>query len=542
MRSFILALFVAAVFLTLLMSESVAPPAIDQGSVVNAASRIPSTLPAGSLARGSRIVIRGLRMGPQARVRIAQQQGQAIEAPVVQADDERLEALIPAAAVTSAATLTVIRGNQQSRPYPINIVESSLGLFSANGRGWGPAGRPNTSSAGNPAFAPGATVTLWATGLGNAREVRITAGGISAPARAVERGTDGVDRIEFRLPPEVPSGCYVPVQAEAAGIPTNVVTVAVARAGESCAVADPWFTKQSHPGGRTGWIVLMRSKVRLELMAGKRVDFTVDSAIGSFHQEPAQAEQHLTPFELIPPVGSCTTYSARLDLDAMVLPALVRQNVAGRDLNLGPRVEAEAHSRNSLDAGASFTVTGRNGVQKVERAVRPPHVYTAVLGGNPPFTRIEPKPLFLAPGRFQIALPGGADLPSTSATVDVSRSIEWMNEKQAALIARSRGITLTWRATNEHAYVPIAAVNVDRTNSVAGVCVCLAEAGSGHFTIPAQSLRNIPATPAAGSDLEMGFMAIGEAPGSAPERLDWKSIDSGFALFVSMAGRTVRFE
>ncbi len=299
-------------------------------------------------------------------------------------------------------------------------------------------------------------------------DVRVTAGGVPAIGVTGVHGQDGLDRIEFRLGPETPAGCSVPVQAEAAGIPTNVVTIAVAREGEKCSDAEPWFTK-SHPGGRSAWVVLMRSKVRLELMPGKRVDFAIDSAMGSFHREPIPGEQPTTAFELIPPVGTCTTYSARLDMEALILPSLVRQSVSGRDLNLGQRVEAEAHSRQSLDAGASFTVTGPKGTQRVERSVRPPHVYTAVLGGNPPFTRVEPKPLFLAPGTYEVALAGGADLATAQTAIDVQRSIDWSNEKETTALVRSRGLTVRWRAADKDSFVPIAAINVDRTDSVAGV-------------------------------------------------------------------------
>jgi len=64
----------------------------------------------------------------------------------------------------------------------------------------------------------------------------------------------------------------------------------------------------------------------------------------------------------------------------------------------------------------------------------------------------------------------------------------------------------------------------------------------GTITIPPQFLRNLRQTQQTGSDLELGFVALGEAPANAPEPIRWKSIDSGYGLFVSMVGRTVRFE
>ena len=450
-----------------LQGDAIAPPAIDQGSVVNAASRMPASLPAGSLARGSRFVIRGLRMGPSAHVRIAQGPS-SVDVPIRTADEEAIEAVLPEDAPLGDAALTVVRDGKASRPYPIRIVASSLGLYTVNGRGWVRRGRDAAVSTSDAPLHPGSTVALWGTGLGNVSRATFASPRVGSPLPASPASTeDGLDRIEFRLGPETPAGCSVPVQAEASGIPTNVVTIAVAREGEKCSAAEPWFTK-SHPGGRSAWVVLMRSKVRLELMPGKRVDFAIDSAMGSFHREPLRGEQPTTAFELIPPVGTCTTYSARLDMEALILPSLVRQSVSGRDLNLGPRVEAEAHSRQSLDAGASFTVTGPKGTQN-RTLVRPPHVYTAVLGGNPPFTRVEPKPLFLVPGTYEVALAGGTRFGSGPDAIDVQRSINWSNEKETTALVRSRGLTVRWRAADKDSFVPIAAINVDRTDSVAGL-------------------------------------------------------------------------
>src|SRR6185437_3736432 len=41
-----------------------APPAIQPGGIVNAASRLPATLPGAGIARGARFMIPGVRLGP----------------------------------------------------------------------------------------------------------------------------------------------------------------------------------------------------------------------------------------------------------------------------------------------------------------------------------------------------------------------------------------------------------------------------------------------------------------------------------------------
>jgi hypothetical protein len=223
-----------------------------------------------------------------------------------------------------------------------------------------------------------------------------------------------------------------------------------------------------------------------------------------------------------------------------MLPSLVRQTVSGRDLNLGPKVAAETKMITDLNAGPSFVVSGPRGEQIVDRSVHAPHVYTAVLGGNPPFTRIEPKPLFLSPGAYVAHIAGGPDVMAFDRQIAVEPTIDWTNEREVATLDRKRGLTVRWKVHNKDSLVPIMAVNVDRMSSLAGICVCLAKGSAGSFTIPARMLANLPATADSGSDLSLGFVAIGSAAAKEPEPIHTQSIDSGYAAFVSMTGRSVQ--
>ncbi len=519
-----------AIAIFLFQVDNIAPPAIDQGSVVNAASLIPGSLASGSLARGSRFRLHGLRFGPGAAVSI-EQNGHSTAAQVLSADTETLEALLSPATPTGESNLIVSFEGRRSRPYPLRIVDSSFGIFSANRQGWGPAIPPTP-------IHPGQSVVLTGTGAGvQPHNVLVTVGGVSAIKFSVDPGTTGLDRLTFTIPMNSPAGCWVPIQAEIDGISSNVVTLPITHENEPCATNDPWFAK-SKPRGRSAWIVLMRSKILLELLPGKRVDFTIDSALAGFNNALA-APLDPTPFELIPPIGACAMYATRVDAQSFLLPSLVRQTVSGRDLNLGPKVATETKMIPDLDAGPAFLVSGPRGRQSVERSIHPPRVYTAVLGGNPPFTRIQPKPLFLSPGTYVAHIAGGADISAFDSRIKVQPPIEWTNEKEMTSLDRKSGFTVRWRVHDKSSVVPILAVNVDRTNSTVGVCVCLAKGSAGSFRIPARMLANLPVTAEAGTDLSLGFVAIGSAPANQPAPIQTPSIDSGYAAFVSMAGRSV---
>ena len=67
-----------------------APPAIAANGIANAASRIPSTLPGGSLARGARFILEGVRFSPSPTITI--QAAQTFRATIITATATRIEA------------------------------------------------------------------------------------------------------------------------------------------------------------------------------------------------------------------------------------------------------------------------------------------------------------------------------------------------------------------------------------------------------------------------------------------------------------------
>ena len=537
--------FAAALLTGVLAGDPAAPPAIEQASVVNAASHMPPSLPSGSIARGSRFIIRGLRLSPVVTVAIGGA-GQAVNASILSAGPEKIEAQMPENAPLGDVELIVSSDGGRSHPYPLRVIESSFGIFTANGKGWGPLATESSATPittpQHPAH-PGETLSIWGTGLGvSPGAIQVTVGGIPATHASFVRLPAGLDRIDFEIPASSPVGCWVPVQMQVRKLPSNVGTISISADDAPCADRSAWFAHHSAPGAKSGWIVLMRSAVRLELAAGQPVDFTVDAAIATLHQEknrPLDANA-VQAIQLVPPPGTCTAYAAVVDLDSLLLPGLVRQTVAGRNLDLGLKVGQESHAERDLDAGASFTVQGATGSKTVERSIHKPQVYTAVLGGNPPFTRLQSQPLFLSPGRYHLTFPGGSDIPRFDTDVQVDKSIQWTNQRQSSIVDRAQGFTVKWRAPQADSLVPIVAFNLDRSNRAASACICLVEGVRGSFRIPAGMLANIPETPGA-SELSLGFVAVGSAPGHEPQQIRAPSLDSAYAVFASMTGRTVRF-
>src|ERR1035438_4045044 len=237
-----------AALLGLAGADTPAPPSIAPGGIVNTASRLPASLRGGAIARGARFTIPGVRLGPatdvrgsesdpparlaDVSVRVAQRDA-VVDAGLLLVSATRIDAWIPDAAPLGDVQLTVTYQGRASEPYELTLVPSSAGFFSSETAPEAlPAARRKAEAA------PGDTVTLWGTGLGETAPDLFVGG---QPAEAVHAATaaccKGVEQIEFRVPAGAPLGCFVPVQARTPdGRPSNAVPIAVHAPGQACRV------------------------------------------------------------------------------------------------------------------------------------------------------------------------------------------------------------------------------------------------------------------------------------------------------------------
>ncbi len=249
-------------FLVLTVS-AVAQPSI--GGIVNAASYAASPLDANSkpignnnVAQGSIFVIFGTNMGPANLVQASglplgtslpagsgtsvsvSSGGQTLNAFMVYSSALQVAAILPSNTPVGAANVTVSYNGQTSAAAAINVVQTQFGLFTQNSQGNGPgiaqvfAGSATPALMGltNPAH-PGDTMVVVGTGLGGitgsddvapgavpvGSTVTVTIGGITVPASYAGRAPQfpGEDQINFVVPANVPTGCYVPASVTASG-------------------------------------------------------------------------------------------------------------------------------------------------------------------------------------------------------------------------------------------------------------------------------------------------------------------------------------
>jgi uncharacterized protein (TIGR03437 family) len=523
-----------------------APPTIAQGGVVNLASRMPSRLTGGAIARGSLISIQGWRLGPGAEqtrasgsaltpslagVGVKIKQGPVeIDALPIMVSANEIHALLPESVAPGDIEVRVLRNGQMSRtPARLHVVESSFGAFSQNGRGWGPGDIRNADGQMNSldhAARPGEIVALRGTGLGRAAQpqsIRVMVGNRETPVPNIADGNGqapGVDEIAFALPGDTPEGCYVPVRISSGGHVSNSVTAAISRSGRACTETRGWIETQTDQPGKLALLALVRVSLRLVFTRREKADYVMDAGYASF--ELRKSGHELNPYYIFPAPGTCTTLAGPTTLASLLTPESTLVRAIGTP----------------LEAGASVTVHGVDGERKFQRA------RASALGGVTPWPQAQSKrfPLFLSPGDYTISTEGGRDVGPFASTVHVTAAIDWTNRDGIGTVDRERGVTVKWRAADANGQVLITAINSDEESGGVGLCSCVERASAGSFHVPPDALANIPPTPADQRGLPTNMLLVAELPGDdTAGTVSSGGIEHVVAFFASVSARTVSF-
>ncbi len=487
------------------------PPAIDQERVFNAASHIPPSLPGGGLAPGARITIEGLRFESASRVNL-EAQGKEFAVRILSAAPERIEALLPASLPSGRAEITVTNQDGRSRPFPVRIVASSFGIFSSNGKSWGPA---------RPAEAPAGRTAILGTGLGAAKDLAIFVGGKPARVLAASplEGQPGVDRVEFEVPAGAPTGCFVPVVAKT---PRGAVSNTVSIARGPCSPGDYLPIEDAAADDTAALLFLARFVDWIKPYSANPVEFTQDLGAGIF-APVSVVRSVLNPWRLMPPPGTCTAYTGRFygDPGETSLPGF-----------FSGLVGAAGH-----DAGAFLSILGPRGEARVPGRRDTSGYYEGQIGVDKPLMRPGP-PLFLSPASYTVEWPGGRDVPRGQVRIRMAPPFSWTNARAIETVDRGAGVTVAWRGAPKGQRMGILAVSVDPQSTALGACFCLARTDDRRFTIPAPMLANLAKTPEE-PGLPMSLLIL--APLADLERFSVPGAAHGLALAANVQVRSVTY-
>jgi uncharacterized protein (TIGR03437 family) len=498
-------------------------PVVDPGGIVNSASFISASLPAGSIAQGSFFSIFGNNLGPAnpgvkatsyplgtnlggVSVKVTQGATSVNAVPVFVAQYQ-INAVMPSNTPTGTVQVTVSYNGLTSAPAPVQVAVANFGSYTVSG-GRGPGIVQNwvspTQTPLNMASvtaAPGDTVILWGTGLGplpgGASDTLPAAGGslpvsvqvllgnqtISPVYAGRAPGLSGVDQIDFQVPSNVTLGCYVPLQLMVNGNASNTVTMAINNNRQPCSDASP-FSSTSRSGGKNASIALARLSYTDPTNALKIGNGTVDIAMGTFNQSSGTGDLGFSLFASLPPMNTCTYYN----------------NVGSLNGLLGGQMPSSANAATPLDAGPTITVKGPNGTQGVSYSDSSAQVspYLGVLGTGGGWTALGlgPSTLFLDAGSYTVTGSGGKDVGPFQYTMQIPSAATWTNRDSIATVDRSKALNILWSGGNPSTQaVAIIGYSSNPATNVSGAFACLSDMAPQSFTVPSNMLANLPATP-----------------------------------------------
>ena len=187
--------------------------------------------------------------------------GRTIPAIMFYSSAGQVSAIVPSSTPVGVASVTVTYNGRTSASFPMTIVQSTLGIFTATTIGSGDAIATLGSTFLSPLNAanPGEVVAFWGTGLGpvtsdetgpaqqaDMTNVPVEAYVAGKPAEVVFRGRNSccsaIDTIYVRIPSGV-AGCSTPVVFKTGSYVSNTTTISTSENGRTCTPTNKSFTK-----------------------------------------------------------------------------------------------------------------------------------------------------------------------------------------------------------------------------------------------------------------------------------------------------------
>lgn len=525
------------------MPPIVGPRGVQHGATFQGLSALPFTGSPGGVAPGAVFRIFGRGLGPaepavgvppyglrlpdapggtEVRVRSILT-GKVAQASMLFVQEDQLAAILPRDFPLGDAEVTVWAGGMASEPVTVPVLFSFPGLFTMAQNGVGRAVIQNVGADGaleingltRPAR-PGQYVTLWATGLGDARteDTRVFIGLESYPVEFAgpAPGVPGLDQINVRLPDDLPErGCYVRLVPAGDGLGSGPASIAITDDGDPC--AHPWGISPE----RMAEIEAGDPATRLSLSLRGNT-----SALDRTQPPPSEPESSiggqayamdevLLEIQANAPARNALAYQPPFCTvsDSIYDPDLLP------DLNPGdPGPPPLVVPPEQTFAGAPWVLTGPQG-QTVTLA-------SAATPGNFGLMQTEKREGgFVAPGEWTVTIPGGVEIGPTQFTLEMPALPE---VSTPAALRRGEDFVIFWPAEQTTPadevritvafWQPLAgAPGTFRHDSVD----CVLARGATRFVIP---LSTISSPLLEATEAELNFRLTRPQPGNGAEAAD----------------------
>jgi uncharacterized protein (TIGR03437 family) len=527
----------------------------DGTGVVNSASAAPEGLANANIAQGSIFNLYGSNMGPGTLVSAkfplqttlpagtgtsitVTVNGTAVHPFIFYTRADVVAAILPSNTPTGTGTVTVTYNGQTSASVPITVVANSLGIYANSGAGSGPGvaqlsktGARITSTA---SAKPLDKVTIWVTGAGpvafdesngapnppidkdlrSLSNPQVYVGGKMVTPTFMGRAPtfSGADIVNFQLPADVATGCYVPVSVQTNQPQvSNVVTIPVATNGGACSDANGLSSAdlgklQTNGSLKIGFVGLSRTTTPA---IGPVAGMTTDGAFAGFVKYSLATFNASQGVFRSASIGGCIVFT----------------------FSGSSSVTTDPFSATGLDAGSAIGLTGPNAFSlQLKPIAQVKGFYGAPVTGDP----------FATGGNYTFTGTGGVDVKAFNAVVTEPPALTWTNASQITTVHESQGQLITWTGGDPSGTVVIAGFSSNSITPpfVGATFTCTAKDSALQFMIPSAVLLALPPSPT-GFPFPIGSLSVGSQ--TALSSFTAPGIDVGWGIASDTTSQLVDY-
>ena len=467
--------------------------------------------------------------------------GTTVDAYIVYTSALQVGAILPSNTPTGTATVKLTYNGKTSPAFTISVIQSRVGIFTTNQQGTGTAAAQHGVGSApvllTKAAHPGEPVILYGTGLGPISgpdnvapgsvqvgdNVVVTIAGEVVKADYAGRSPSfaGLDQINFTIPADVVTGCYVPASVTASGQVSQDFVLPIAKNGSDvCShifgLSDSALATLD--GGGTVNVGLFQVLIGYAPALGG----AVQGAGGLFDNANAASVYNI--YNLIPVAYGAVTYPAPLNKCVVI-----DQVITGGGFNL-PAFN-QIGGTELIPNSITLDISGPGGAA---------HLLRQTDGG---YVGVFLTPI-LGPGDYTISGIGGPDVGPFNAKITLPSNLNFTNAGNFSKLPNA-DLTIVWSGGTSSAN-PVVTVfgnstvvnATDPSKSRAKSFYCAAPASAGKFVVPASVRSQLPS--AGSGEVAFGQLGIttgGFASFTAPltkGMLDAGVIDYGEAYVLSV--------
>jgi uncharacterized protein (TIGR03437 family) len=507
-----------------------AQPTINAGGIVNVSGY------QATLAPDTVFVIFGSGMGPATiatasapnypatlsgtSISFTPASGAPVTAKIVYTLAGQVAGLLPSSITPGTYAVRVTYNSATSAPQNVTVVARSFGIATANSAGTQTAqatiGNVNGGlsltrfTSGSVAFGgytwtltpahPGDTLVLWGTGGGAdpANDTGGSSGDQTAAGNFVVNvggtpitplyagsasGYPGLWQINFMLPANITTDCFVQVQVSAGGQLGNSVTIPIAAAGQATCSTSGFGQSTLSSLDAGGSVTFAGMTVGRSTSYSATGTSTVTELVGGPFSKYSAGEW-LIPFSG-PKVGPC------LILDE-TYPASAKE---------------PSYPDAFLDAGAQLTVSGSGltGNRSVPKIQGTTGIYSVTL----------PNGTLVNGGTYTLAGTGGTQVGAFTATTTMPSSFSVTNLSSITAVNRTQPLTVNWTGSGfDQVFVRVQSDILTTATTHEVIVSCSVPAAPGTYTIPAAALAYLLPV-SGGSNIGVFSVTTGSSVGTA---------------------------